>query len=110
MRDQRMAPPTARRRPGAPGRSKPACSPAYDATGIGSSRRATYHRSVTTRPAAATRYLTRRQGRAEAAWIAEARHGQVLMVPEAGPGPQSQRPAITTPGIVRFADTVRNRA
>jgi hypothetical protein len=50
MRDQRMAPP---RRPGAPGRSKPACS-AYAPTGIGSSRKATYHRSVTTRPAAAT--------------------------------------------------------
>ena len=106
MRDQRMAPP---RRPGAPGRSKPACS-AYAPTGIGSSRKATYHRSVTTRPAAATRYLTRRQGRAEAAWIAGARHGQVPMVPEAGHGPQSQRPGITTPGIVRFADTMRNRA
>ena len=65
---------------------------------------------MTTRPAAATRYLTRRQGRAEAAWIAGARHGQVLMIPEAGHGPQSQRPGIATPGIVRFADTVSNRA
>ena len=110
MRDQRMAPPAARRRPGAPGRSKPACSPAYAPTGIGSSRRATYHRFVTTRPAAATRYLTRRQGRAEAAWIAGARHGQVLMIPEAGHCPQSQRPGIATPGIVRFAGTVSNRA
>jgi hypothetical protein len=54
MRDQRMAPPAARRRPGAPGRSKPACSPACAPTGIGSSRKATYHRPVTTRPAAAT--------------------------------------------------------
>lgn len=110
MQDQRMALPAARRRPGAPGRSKPACSPAYAPTGIGSSRKATYHRSVTTRPAAATRYLTRRQGRAEAAWIAGARHRLVLMVPEAGHCPQSQRPGIATPGIVRFADTVSDRA
>jgi len=48
--------------------------------------------------------------RAEAAWIAEALHGQVIMVPEAGHYPQSQRPDITTPAIVRFADTVNNRA
>ena len=48
--------------------------------------------------------------RAEAAWIAEALHGQVLMVPEAGHYPQSQRPDITTPAIIRFADTVNNRA
>ena len=110
MRDQRMAPPAARRRPGAPGRSKPACSPAYAPTGIGSSRKATYHRSVTTRPAAATRYLDRPQGRAEAAWIAGARHGQVLMVPEAGHCPQSRCPGIATPGIIRSAGTVSNRA
>ena len=84
MRDQRMAPPAARRRPGTPGRSKPACSPACAPTGIGSSRKATYHRPVTTRPAAASRYL--------------------------GHGPQSQRPGIATLGIVRSADAVSNRA
>lgn len=110
MRDQRIAPPAARRRPGAPGRPEPACSPAHAPTAIGSSRKATYHSSMTNRPAAATRYLTRPQERAGAAWIAGARHGQVLMVPGAGHCPQSQRPDITTPGIVRFADTVSNRA
>ena len=36
--------------------------------------------------------------------------GQVIMVPEAGHYPQSQRPDIATPAIVRFADTVNNRA
>ena len=48
--------------------------------------------------------------RAEAAWIAGALHGRVLMVPEAGHYPQSQRPDIPTPVIVRFADTVNTRA
>jgi hypothetical protein len=49
MPDQRIAPPT-RRGPGAPGRPKPACSPAYAPTGIGSSRKATYHSSMPTGP------------------------------------------------------------
>ncbi len=110
MRDQRIAPSAARHRPGAPGRPEPACSPAYASTAIGSSRKATYNSSVTTRPAAATRYLTRPQGRADAAWITGARHGQVLMVPEAGYCPQSLRPGITTPGTARFVGTVSNRA
>lgn len=48
--------------------------------------------------------------RAEAAWIAEALHGRVIMVPEAGPYSQSHRPDIATPAMVRFADTVNNRA
>lgn len=65
MQDQRIAPPT-RRRPGAPGRAKPACAQAYAPTGIGSSRKATYHSSMPTgpmSPAAATSYLTRTEGR-----------------------------------------------
>jgi hypothetical protein len=61
-------------------------------------------------PAAATSYLTRAQGRSEAAWIAEALHGQVIMVPEAGHSPRSQRPDATTPATIRFAGTVNNRA
>ncbi len=107
---------------------------------------------MTTSPAAATSYLTRREGRVaydidsagrlvvlvpawgtgdvtapglvimgkadadfgdrrpEATRIAGALHGQVLMVPEARYYPQSQRPDITTPAMVRFADTVNNRA
>jgi pimeloyl-ACP methyl ester carboxylesterase len=32
---------------------------------------------------------------AEAAWIAQTMHAQVVMVPEAGHYPQSQRPDIT---------------
>lgn len=42
--------------------------------------------------------------------VAEARHGQVLRVPEAGHYPQSQRPDVTTPAMIRLADTVNNRA
>jgi pimeloyl-ACP methyl ester carboxylesterase len=107
---------------------------------------------MTTSPAAAISYLTRREGRVayeidsadrlvvlvpawgtgdvtapelvimgaadadfgdqrvDSAWIAGALHGRVLMVPEAGHYPQSQRPDIASPAIVRFADTVNNRA
>lgn len=123
MPDQRIAPPT-RRRPGAPGRPKPACSPAYAPTGIGSSRKATYHSSMPTgpmSPAAATSYLTRTEGRVAydidgagplvvlVPGMGDLR-GQVIMVPEAGHYPQSQRPDIAAPAIVRFADTVNNRA
>jgi len=43
--------------------------------------------------------------RAEAEWIAGALHGQVVMVPDAGHYPQSQRPDVTTPAVVAFADT-----
>jgi pimeloyl-ACP methyl ester carboxylesterase len=141
MQDQRIAPPT-RRRAGAPGRPKPACSPACTSEAIGGSREATYHSSMTTSPAAAISYLTRREGRVaydidsagrlvvlvpargtgdvtapglvimgEAdADFAGALNGQVLMVPGAGHYPQSQRPGITTPAVVRFADTVNDRA
>jgi hypothetical protein len=111
MQDLRMAP--ARRRPGVPGRRKASYSPARTRIAIGSSRKGTYHSSMTTgpmNPAAATSYLTRPQGRSEAAWIAEALHGQVIMVPEAGHYPRSQRPHITAPAMIRFAETVNNRA
>jgi pimeloyl-ACP methyl ester carboxylesterase len=47
---------------------------------------------------------------AEADWIGKALHGHVLMVPDAGHYPQSQRPDITTPAIVNFADTITARA
>jgi hypothetical protein len=40
--------------------------------------------------------------RAEADWIAQAMHGEVVMVPQAGHYPQSQRPDITTEAILRF--------
>jgi pimeloyl-ACP methyl ester carboxylesterase len=46
---------------------------------------------------------------AEAAWIAQAIHAQVVMVPEAGHYPQSQRPDITTDAVLRFLATVRVR-
>ena len=48
--------------------------------------------------------------RAEADWIAAALHGQVVMVPEAGHYPQSQRPDITTAAIQRFLESVTSRA
>jgi hypothetical protein len=54
---QRIEPAPSRRRPGASGRSKSACSPAHGPTAIESSRRATYHSYMTTGSAAATRYL-----------------------------------------------------
>ena len=48
--------------------------------------------------------------RAEADWIARALpHGQVVMVPEAGHYPQSQRPDITTAAILRFLESVQGR-
>lgn len=40
--------------------------------------------------------------RAEAAWIAEALHGSVVMVPDAGHYPQSQQPELVTTAIVAF--------
>jgi pimeloyl-ACP methyl ester carboxylesterase len=48
--------------------------------------------------------------RAEADWIAHALRAQVVMVPEAGHYPQSQRPDITTSAALRFLETVRNDA
>lgn len=38
--------------------------------------------------------------KAEAAWIAEALHGEIVMVPEAGHYPQSQQPDITTDAVL----------
>lgn len=46
---------------------------------------------------------------AEAAWIEGQLHGEVLMVPEAGHYPQSQRPDVVGPAIVRFAQRVHGR-
>jgi len=48
--------------------------------------------------------------RAEADSIARALRGEVVMVPEAGHYPQSQRPDITTGAVLRFLETVRGRA
>ena len=48
--------------------------------------------------------------RAEADWIARALRGQVVMVPEAGHYPQSQRPGITTGAVLRFLESVTGRA
>ncbi len=44
--------------------------------------------------------------RNEADWIATALRAQVVMVPEAGHYPQSQRPDITTGAVLRFLATV----
>ena len=48
--------------------------------------------------------------RAEADWIARALRAQVVMVPEAGHYPQSQRPDITTGAVLRFLESVKGRA
>jgi pimeloyl-ACP methyl ester carboxylesterase len=48
--------------------------------------------------------------RAEADWAARALGGRVVMVPEAGHYPQSQRPGITTGTILCFLDSVTGRA
>jgi pimeloyl-ACP methyl ester carboxylesterase len=48
--------------------------------------------------------------RAEADWIARALRAQVDMVPEAGHYPQSQRPDITTGAVLRFLESVTDRA
>jgi len=48
--------------------------------------------------------------RAEADWIAQTLHGEVVMVPEAGHYPQSQRPDVTTEAVIRFLATVHARA
>jgi pimeloyl-ACP methyl ester carboxylesterase len=47
--------------------------------------------------------------RAEADWIAEALRAEVVMVPEAGHYPQSQRPEITGQAVVRFLNKVNGR-
>ena len=46
---------------------------------------------------------------AEADWIACALRAQVVMVPEAGHYPQSQRPDITTGAVLRFLESVKGR-
>ena len=51
-----------------------------------------------------------RDPRAEADWIARALRGRVVMVPEAGHYPQSQRPGITTGAVLRFLESVQGRA
>ena len=48
--------------------------------------------------------------RAEADWIGRALRAQVVMVPEAGHYPQSQRPDITTGAVLRFLESVTGRA
>ena len=51
-----------------------------------------------------------RDPRAEGDWIARALRAQVVMVPEAGHYPQSQRPDITTGAVLRFLESVKGRA
>jgi pimeloyl-ACP methyl ester carboxylesterase len=46
----------------------------------------------------------------EANWIAQALHGEVIMVPEAGHYPQSQQPDITTVAVLGFLASVNGRA
>jgi pimeloyl-ACP methyl ester carboxylesterase len=47
---------------------------------------------------------------AEANWIAEALHAEVVMVPQAGHYPQSQSPQVTTDAVLRLAIAVRDHA
>jgi putative intracellular protease/amidase len=51
-----------------------------------------------------------RDPRAEADQIARALRAQVVMVPQAGHYPQSQRPDITTGAVLRFLESVNGRA
>ncbi len=44
---------------------------------------------------------------AEASWLADALHGEVVMVADAGHYPQSQRPDVVTPAVVTFLNAVR---
>jgi pimeloyl-ACP methyl ester carboxylesterase len=44
--------------------------------------------------------------RAEADWIALTLHAEVVMVPEAGHYPQSQRPELTTEAVLTFLETM----
>jgi pimeloyl-ACP methyl ester carboxylesterase len=48
--------------------------------------------------------------RAEAQWIAEKLHGEAVMVPDAGHYPQSQRPDVTAPAVLRFIATLGDGA
>jgi pimeloyl-ACP methyl ester carboxylesterase len=47
---------------------------------------------------------------AEAAWLADALHGEVVLVADAGHYPQSQQPAIVTPAVIAFLKAVIARA
>jgi pimeloyl-ACP methyl ester carboxylesterase len=47
---------------------------------------------------------------AEASWLAQALHGEVVMVADAGHYPQSQTPGIVTPAVVTFLKAVSARA
>jgi pimeloyl-ACP methyl ester carboxylesterase len=48
--------------------------------------------------------------KAEADWIGDALSAQVVMVPDAGHYPQSQRPDITTDAVLCFLEAVEDRA
>jgi pimeloyl-ACP methyl ester carboxylesterase len=48
--------------------------------------------------------------KAEADWIGRALSAEVVMVPDAGHYPQSQRPDVTTDAVLRFLGTVDDRA
>jgi pimeloyl-ACP methyl ester carboxylesterase len=48
--------------------------------------------------------------KAEAQWIADTLHGEVVMVADAGHYPQSQRPDVTTGAVVRFLDRATKHA
>jgi pimeloyl-ACP methyl ester carboxylesterase len=48
--------------------------------------------------------------KAEAEWIATTLRGEAVMVPEAGHYPQSQRPDLVAPAILRFLATLDRRA
>ncbi len=47
---------------------------------------------------------------AEAHWIGQTLHGEVVMVSEAGHYPQSQQPQLTAKAVLRFMNTVAGRA
>jgi len=44
--------------------------------------------------------------RAEAQWIADTLHGQLVMVPESGHYPQSQQPEATADAVLPFLRTI----
>ena len=47
---------------------------------------------------------------AEAEWIAQTLHGEVVMVPDSGHYPQSQRPDVVSDAVVHFVKTLDDRA
>ena len=48
--------------------------------------------------------------RAEADWVAQGLDAQVVMVPEAGHYPQSQRADVTSDAVLAFLSSVRHGA